>query len=245
MYRFWTISTYYEPENDCLNFVCDNTRFIRHSTTPNSKLTQEGRISLQDIKQGDEITENFLLYPKYPWPELWEGPMEQQGDEKVKESYLAAHPEEIVVVSEMLEKTKYYVADAAEKGLGSFVGIAQKKGTIYQRILPHNLLYFPKEAWLTFFNSFRTDLCQSFCNGIMMYGGYLKLLETVVVPLDNIRFLNHDVDLLNLKCVDNDMLFLKDVEAGGQLFIDYASEVTIPCPWATFMWEFLCQKPNN
>jgi len=241
MYNFWISSTYYDKESDCLNFVCDSARFIRHSTCPNSKLTKEGRIAIKDIKEGDEITENFLEYDKYPWPELWGGPIEQHGDESVKKSYLAAHPEDLVVTTELMEKPKYYIAEANFMGLGSYVGIGQKTGSIYQQILPNNQFHIPKEAWISIFNSKRTDLCQSFCDSVLKYGWYMEKTESLDMWLDNFRFINHSFDA-NVKFEGTSLKFLRDIEPGEQLLIDYSPEVTLPCPWATFRWEFLVTK---
>jgi len=68
--------TYSSPELDCLVMPLDNSRYINHSPSPNSKL-REGNpfssISTRDIEIGEEIVEDYNQYvcPWCSWEELY------------------------------------------------------------------------------------------------------------------------------------------------------------------------------
>jgi len=243
IYSVLITSTYYDNDTDCLNFVCDSTRFIRHSTSPNSRLSKEGRIALKDIKEGEEITENFLEYDKYPWPELWEGPIEMHGDESVKKAYLVDHPADLDVTTEFMEKTKLYIGDAGELGLGGFVGVAQKKGAVYHRDYPWNIWNVPQEPYLSFVNSKRSDLCQRFIDAILMHSYYVKKIDSLEIYLDNSRFVNHGIPG-HVVYTNHQMTFVADIGANEHMLEDYNTNdgICLPCPWAKFPWEFLITR---
>jgi len=225
--------TYYSAKDDCLHFVLDRTRFIRHSTSPNSKLTAQGRIALVDIKKGDEINENFLEYDKYPWPEDWDGPIEKKATKEERETYALAHEQDPEIKPPGID-LKDYVADAGEKGLGLFVGVPLKKGDVFQKDTPTTLIYIPKDAWLTFVNSKLNDVCQGFYDAVIFYACYTKQFESLVLFLNNRRFTNHNSD----PPIETGRVWevVKDMPVGTAIEIDYR-RCDYPCPWQSeFLW---------
>jgi len=237
LYEGFVASTHYNATVDCLDFVCDLTRFIKHSISPNSKLTTEGRIALQDIKKGDEIKENFFEYDKYPWPELWEGPTEQHASDKEKEVYASSHPEDPMI----FDGVKIYVADAGVKGLGVFVGAPHKKGDLSYPDTLTNTLLIPKDAWLTFFNSKVTDVCQGFCDAVLTFSGWSKSTDSLFLYLNDLRYINHSNNPTVKEIQENGTtkrVYTRDIEVGTEIEIDYRL-VDYPCPWANFLWAHL------
>jgi len=135
------------------------------------------------------------------------------------------------------DRVKYYVADAGEKGLGGFVGAPQKKGDKLLRKTETNELHFPKEAWLTFYNSKLTDLCKGFCDAVLTYSYWVSDLDVLVMFMDSNRFINHSDDA-NLISISGDWEeFNRDLEAGSEILCNYRDPgVCYPCPWAKFLW---------
>jgi len=227
--------TYYSKKDDCLYFVGDSTRFIKHSSEPNSKLTPEGRVSLRSIKKGEPITEDFSQYDKYPWPEQWERDCHASAEEK--KDYLLSHPEDPHVFSKEFENLKHYVAKAGDKGLGLFCGQDQKKGGIWWAETPCNLLRLTKLFWLTFVPTVKTPTCQGFHDSVLFYCYYHRPSDALIYCLDDARFTNHSrtpnttVDDKNLYSI-----FRHDVPAGSEVDDDYR-DYESDCPWTKFLWE--------
>lgn len=68
---------YYAASLDSLILCLDNARFVNHSENPNSgeSASKEAlvAVALRDIKQGEEIFENYFQYDECPWVDdpLW------------------------------------------------------------------------------------------------------------------------------------------------------------------------------
>ncbi len=72
--RFWEVLatySYYAPQIDALVLCLDNVRYVNHSKTPNSHTPIDAyplvSIALRDIKQGEEIVEDYDEYEFCPW----------------------------------------------------------------------------------------------------------------------------------------------------------------------------------
>lgn len=61
--------SFYHPTLDALIFCLDNARYVNYSESPNSALNLPGirSVALRNIHPGEEITENYSLYPKARW----------------------------------------------------------------------------------------------------------------------------------------------------------------------------------
>lgn len=83
-----TTYCYYAASLDSLVLCLDNARFVNHSDNPNSGAAESAEaliaVALRDIKQGDEIFENYFHYDECPWmaDPLWfeAYPPQQAGD---------------------------------------------------------------------------------------------------------------------------------------------------------------------
>lgn len=69
--HFLLTYSYYERDTDSLIFCLDNSRFVNHSFNANSGAIGDNNgfcsISLRDIQQGEEITEDYSKYDLCSW----------------------------------------------------------------------------------------------------------------------------------------------------------------------------------
>eukprot|EP01125_Pyxidicula_operculata_P020816 TRINITY_DN7803_c0_g1_i2.p1 TRINITY_DN7803_c0_g1~~TRINITY_DN7803_c0_g1_i2.p1 ORF type:complete len:176 (-),score=24.65 TRINITY_DN7803_c0_g1_i2:401-928(-) len=121
--------TWYSAKEDALYLTLDNTRLIKQSSDPNSKLTPNGRVALKPIKKGDEITEDITQYDACPWPESWESSKPHASKEQA-DAYLENHPNDPLELFEGWKGLKHYIADCGEKGMGLFISVPLKKGYV-------------------------------------------------------------------------------------------------------------------
>jgi SET domain-containing protein len=65
--------SYYEAASDRLLYICNNGRYINHSSTPNVAMHCDAltSIALRDIDRGEELFEDYRTYDVCPWAELW------------------------------------------------------------------------------------------------------------------------------------------------------------------------------
>jgi hypothetical protein len=64
--------SFYVSSLDCLLFICNDGRYINHSATPNcAALGFAKSITLRDIREGEELFEDYRQYDICPWAELW------------------------------------------------------------------------------------------------------------------------------------------------------------------------------
>lgn len=63
--------SYYERELDALIFCLDNSRYVNHSINANSGASEDENgfcsVSLKDIQEGEEITEDYTKYTICSW----------------------------------------------------------------------------------------------------------------------------------------------------------------------------------
>jgi len=87
--------SYYSKKDDSLLLVFDNSRFVNHSDSPNSKCKDGKAHALRDILAGEEIREDYTLYDQYPWPERWDDFSEQEHvSSELRKEYVKEHTED-------------------------------------------------------------------------------------------------------------------------------------------------------
>jgi SET domain-containing protein len=64
---------YYDKALDRLLYICNNGRYINHSSTPNCAMHGDclTSVALRDIDRGEELFEDYRTYDRCPWAELW------------------------------------------------------------------------------------------------------------------------------------------------------------------------------
>ncbi|NUQ24694.1 MAG: SET domain-containing protein [Saprospiraceae bacterium] len=74
--HFWDVLatySYYAPQVDALVLCLDNVRYVNHCKSPNSHTPIDAfplvSVALRDIKQGEEIVEDYDEYLFCPWAE--------------------------------------------------------------------------------------------------------------------------------------------------------------------------------
>jgi len=110
--------TYYCAQRDCLMLAVDYGRFTNHTDEDaNSRMvtlnidfeaSQEKKrkkdqfrkrysVTVRNIKEGEEITENYKEFDPYPWPEPWDDFSEEEKHVagELRAEYLRQHPEEL------------------------------------------------------------------------------------------------------------------------------------------------------
>lgn len=73
-WKMFTTYSYYSAIFDSLILCLDNARYVNHSSDPNSGPNPDRNplisIALRDIKEGEEILENYDEYDICPWVEI-------------------------------------------------------------------------------------------------------------------------------------------------------------------------------
>lgn len=125
-------------------------------------------------------------------------------------------------------------------GLGLFAKRDIPCGTVWWRAKRTNVLLLKQSQYLTLQSSEVNGTMESLLNIASVYGYYSARLDSIVICLDNARYVNHSF-APNSGAPDNgdplSSMALRDIYAGEEITEDYASYDA--CPWC----RITCSDP--
>ena len=129
------------------------------------------------------------------------------------------------------------VKRSAIHGFGVYAKADIKQGTIWWKgEIDKNVLLFNKDQYFNFQRSANNKLKADFWKMLSTYSYYSNQLDSLIVCLDNARYVNH-ADLPNSgPAADHNPLIsiaLRDIEKGEEILEDY--DVYDQCPWAEIL----------
>jgi uncharacterized protein len=122
-------------------------------------------------------------------------------------------------------------------GLGLFAKIDIPKGTEWWRGEPDkNILLFSEEQYLNLNRSEKKGMNPFFWKMLATYSYYSKKHGSLVLCLDNARYVNHSLQPNSGQNKDKDPLAsvaIRDIKAGEEILENY--EEYDPCPWVAIL----------
>ncbi len=79
-------------------------------------------------------------------------------------------------------------------GLGLFAKKFILKGTIWWHARPQDVLIINKAQFLTLDNSHHSKVMKNFLESLLTYSYYERVLDAIIICMDNSRYVNHSID---------------------------------------------------
>eukprot|EP01001_Neometanema_parovale_P009042 NODE_5293_length_960_cov_138.823178_g5078_i0.p1 GENE.NODE_5293_length_960_cov_138.823178_g5078_i0~~NODE_5293_length_960_cov_138.823178_g5078_i0.p1 ORF type:complete len:294 (-),score=16.18 NODE_5293_length_960_cov_138.823178_g5078_i0:14-895(-) len=212
----------YFPLEDALVLFLDNARFMNHSETPNSKMNTDGSsVALRDIHPGEELCEDYGQFTAYCWPEPWD-PSPATIDAEAVKRYLATHPE-VPCGPSVLTQNKCTVqpVEGNDGEPGLFLGRPVKAGELALADSEDSVMWISRAQWDTFMGSTidGSPMSVGIRDAIYKFGVYHKSMDSVLVRLDNGRFIQPGDTPTIIICEDSSAShFSVDIPSGVQLY---------------------------
>jgi len=239
LYNAISVYSLYDIDSDCLVMILDNNRYVNHSNEPNSLYIDGVSIALRDIEVGEEIVEDYGSYDHFPWPE----PMDNYPlghDLNIRIEYMKTHPENPCQET-FLDRYKCYTQQTDDRGVGLFLGVDCKEGDVFWEMTDENVVLISEEQWKIFIESQLegSALSTGFYEAIAYYSFYMASYNSMVLCVDNARFINHSKDgtIVDLDGVYN--VFGRDYSAGIEIVDDYSKYDK--CDWVNFAWAHVLE----
>lgn len=125
-------------------------------------------------------------------------------------------------------------------GLGLFATKDIPKGTIWWKAKRTNVLLLNRSQYTTLLSSHINGTVQNLLDIASIYGYYSAKLDSIVVCLDNARYVNHSFEPNSGAPENGDPLAsvtLRDIRAGEEMTEDYSSYDQ--CQWS----KITCSEP--
>ncbi|MFX1364771.1 MAG: SET domain-containing protein [Promethearchaeota archaeon] len=124
------------------------------------------------------------------------------------------------------------VKESEIHGLGLFAKMNIPKGTIWWHARPQDVLIITKHQFLVLDSSQKSKTLNDFLHHLLTYSYYDKYLDSLILCLDNSRFVNHSFNA-NSGASENENGFyavaIKDIPPGKEITEDYTKYSL--CDW--------------